>query len=752
MTHPIDTAYVDIVPEQRALRKLERDIDKAMKKVERQIEADLKEIDKDFVDTFAEIDKYFAAMSTQAEKQFKAVEKTVEKSMSEIDEEVTQTFESISTHMDNMGDDADKSFRRVRSKFLEPLTSGLKSFGGMLGEFGKTFGQLASGIGGAVGSSPLLALVLALAPAILALAAALSQLIGLVGFIPAGLGVLVAAILPVVIAFQNFGDAISAVASGDLEKIDEALKKLSPSAQLVAREFGKVMPIFREFQKALQEAFFSKIIGDLTKFATVVLPVLRNGMAGVAGAVGELVHSFATWATQAGTVADFQELFNSTARIIRSLIGPIGTVANAFLRMAVQALPFVEQLASKFGELLSRFSAFVGRAINDGSFDKFLSDALTTLKELVDLIKASGGLIGTLFGALEGEGHTLLQTLTKLVTQLDKFLQSEDGQLVLDALIFSVKVFGAVLQASLDTFIFFVQTLKQNLVFLEKLGRGVTDLGKKIWEWLKSVPEGVAAFFDVLPERIGAIFTRIFDSILHAIGIGMGLVFFTLQVLPTKIGEFFASLPERAYESFKSIVTVVGDLITEAVTFGETLLVNGFNNIVEFIRSVPGRISALIPSFNSAGNSLIKSFMNGFKSVGGFIGDIAGDIVSSVKGFLNRAIDRINSGIARLDDVLPGSLARIPRLAEGGLVRHRPGGILANVGEGREDEVVAPLSKLEGMIKGGQTFNLASGAVQVIFEGVVPTEAQARTAGAAVAQGLFDAMTRQNIRTQVRAA
>jgi inorganic pyrophosphatase len=49
-----------------------------------------------------------------------------------------------------------------------------------------------------------------------------------------------------------------------------------------------------------------------------------------------------------------------------------------------------------------------------------------------------------------------------------------------------------------------------------------------------------------------------------------------------------------------------------------------------------------------------------------------------------------------------GSL-NLPRLAEGGIVKARPGGILANIGEGGKDEAVIPLDKLENMMKGNGT-------------------------------------------------
>ena len=149
--------------------------------------------------------------------------------------------------------------------------------------------------------------------------------------------------------------------------------------------------------------------------------------------------------------------------------------------------------------------------------------------------------------------------------------------------------------------------------------------------------------------------------------------------------------------------------------------------------------------------------MNGFRNVGSFIGDIAGSISAAVKGFLNTVIRKINAGIGDLDDVLPGSLPRIPYLADGGLLS-RP--TLAMVGEAGP-EVVIPLTRpkrarelaeqsgLTALLGGGGV-TFARGAVQVTFAGVIPTEAEARRTGQAVGDGIADTLVRRDIRTTVR--
>jgi phage-related protein len=650
-----------------------------------------------------------------------------------------------------VSDSSDRSFKRIRSRFIEPFADGLQKTGETLSELGRAMVQLVSGVGGAIGSNPLAALIVVLIPAVIALAAALSQLIGLVGLLPAGLSVLLAAIIPVVVAFQGFGEAVSALASGDIDKINEALKRLSPSAASVAREVASLIPMLKSFQRVVQEAFFSQVKGDFTNVVRTLFPLMEKGFVTVASAMGKLVSSFADLLTTTDSMRTFREIFATTGRIIEKLTPSFVIFADMLLNTVHVALPIVERLAGAFGKALDTFSAFVNKSIETGDFDEFIEDAITTVKELIDLGKALGGVLGTLFAGTEDSGHDFIKTLTDLVIKLDDFLKTAEGQDAIKVLVLSVEALGLALVGTLQTLIFFWRVFENTLLLLEKIGRGFVTFVTTIGDWLGKIPEFIAEFVGSIPEMVAGFFQAMIDQALQVLGIGIGLILFMVFELPKQIISIIESLPQQIYNALVSIGPIIVTIFSDAMTAAKDFVVNGFNEIMAFISSVPDRIKGLIPSFGSAGHNLIESFMNGFRSVGSFIGDIAGDIVGAVKGFLNKAIDKINSGIQIVDDVLPGSLGRIPRLAEGALVRKRPGGVLANIGEGSEDEVVAPLSKLEGLLGGGPTITFGPGSVSVNFSGVVPTMEEARQVGTAVGEGIVNLISRRNTRAAVRA-
>lgn len=765
MTQPIDVAFIDIVVRDKSLKDLRRDIDETFKKIDKDLDDHLKSIDGDFEETFAKIDDHFTRTAEHAKTSFTKIEDSVKSSFTDIDRDVNRRGRTLRRGLQAVGASIGSIFESIRNTLgrglrsaFDGISDGAKNLIGTIGQLGSAFSSLMSAM-----STITTALIVALIPAMIGLAAALSNLLGLVALAPAGLAVLLSAIIPLVVAFQNFGEAVSALASGDVDKINEALKKLSPSARAVAREIAGLLPVLKSFQKGVQEAFFSQVRGGFTQLASI-LPLIAQNFNGIAGALGRFVRGFIGFLTSINSVNAFNDAFGATARIIDKFSGPLLRFFDAMSVSVSAALPFVERIATAFGKALDKFSAFVKSSIETGAFDKFIEDAFTTVKELIDLAKALGGLLGTIFSGTEESGHGLIQTLTDIINRLNEFHKSAEGKDLLKALSAAIKATGVVLGFLVDTVIFAVRNIKIFLKGLEDLGRGFVGVVNAVGDFFSQAPgkfNEFVEFLKTIPGLIGDFISQAIDNVLFSIGLLIGVVLLTVQELPTAIINFLISLPQRIADLLALIIPLAEDIFHRIVNNVTDIVVNGFNAVVDFIKSVPDRIVALGPVFLNAGKNLIQSFMNGFRSVGSFIGDIAGDIVHSVKGFLNHAIDKINSGIAAIDTVLPGDLARIPHLAAGGVVRRRPGGILANIGEGGEDEVVSPLSTLEDIIRrafggdgaaGGMTINFGAGAINISFAGVVPTEGEAFTVGRAVGDGIASQLASRNVRTQLRAA
>lgn len=678
MTAPIDVAYVDIVARTKEFRKDIKDI----------IDDEVKELEKETTSALDEIDKHFKQTAKDADKAFKDIDDTVKKTAKVIEDELGHSMHQIGFDSDGLrrtvGSNFDKMFlhaaqngqfverrvvpiwRQVFRRIGESASDMFNQTRSAFSSVGTFFSSFASTL-----SSALLPIIITLLPGLLsvliALGGALAQLVGLLALIPGSIAFVVAAIAPLIIGFQNFGEALGAILAGDKEGLDEALKKLAPAARSVAKEFAKIVEPFRKLQLAVQQALFAPLVGELTRLVKTIIGPLQSGLVLVAGTLGQLIGMFMNMLNSADGVNFINQLFFTTNEILKTLGPAMISLAGAFMAVAVAALPTIKLLADKFAGLLLRFADFLQRSIQDGSLQKFIDNALATLKQILDL---SGAIIDFFKALFTPEtisaGSIILGLLTDIFNVMTTFIQSEDGQQ-------------------------FLKDLAQLAIVTARLLGGIFLLLAKLTTVVISTIIVVLDFFGIVDR-------------------GM-----------TQIGQ-------------------------TSVNTGET--------IVNAIASVPQRLMALGGTFAAAGQSLIQSFIGGFRNAGNFINDVAGDIVRGIKSGLNRFIATINSGIANLDALLPFSLARIPSLASGGIVGARSGGVLAQVAEGGEDEVVSPLSDLKQIIADvvdGPAVTFGPNSINVTFSGAVPTEAQARSTGQAIGEGIISLLSQRNLRAQVRA-
>ena len=137
-----------------------------------------------------------------------------------------------------------------------------------------------------------------------------------------------------------------------------------------------------------------------------------------------------------------------------------------------------------------------------------------------------------------------------------------------------------------------------------------------------------------------------------------------------------------------------------------TIIGKWFNDFVTGIGEGLAAIAAFFLAVFQGLAAIAKGALNGVLAViEGYINFIIGGV--------NKLLDLINTvlkaGTVIGIDFQIGKIPKvaIPRLAEGGIVMPRPGGVLANIGEGGQAEAVIPLDRLGDFTgKAGNTYNI----------------------------------------------
>ena len=403
----------------------------------------------------------------------KAISSGIERNGEKITESVSRSVQKSRTRVKVDADvDIDRDrLAKTASTVGSAISTGITKSMNLLGDsVNNTADGVQKLIGGLLNvtsvSLPVAVILIALAgilvpmllSAIVVVSAALANLIGLVPIFISGLGVLLAAVFPIVAAFQGFGEAMSAVFEKDPEKLAEAMKKLTPAAREVVNELRLLLPFFTKLREVAQQAFFGQLTGVLTTVVKAVQGPLLAGFQAVATAAGKFAAAILSIGASAG-FSRHVSMFQGAVTLFQTLQGPMVTLLRALMAMAVAALPFFIQVIQGLGDFLTRFSGWIQQNIADGSFQAFLDQAMLTMTDLKNLLGAVVELFAVMFAETEEGGRTFLQTLTLAIQRLTEFFRSPDGKRALKAMVDLAIIFGVWLNAAAGFAIYLLNQL-----------------------------------------------------------------------------------------------------------------------------------------------------------------------------------------------------------------------------------------------------------------------------------------------------
>lgn len=582
---------------------------------------------------------------------------------------------------------------------------------------------------------------------------------------------------------KNIQQSFFAPLIGDISHTARVLMPgLQQSIDRVAEAIGRAASNFLEFVrepaqvKVLNQLFnttatiIDKVAVGFNNFIDAFFDVMQAGLPFIqrfATAFGSLLTKFSIFleqSTKSGAFNDFVEDAIATTKELFELIGALGHLFSALFGNADdEGRDFIQTLSDMVNELADFFESAEGQR---------------TIQELIDNIKFTVAVLRALGEAISfaiGWWHLLIDGIVAGAKGIGRAAVAVGG--------FFAMIGGAIadgFNAAVD--------------FIAGVGEKIGNFIDDVVAFFQALPGRILAAIQALPGVVIGFIQAMLDDFFRRVGMALGLVIFAFTTLPKKIAEIISRIPGQVAAFFTqlwgnvvdltrdgiSLVTsfisqlpgIISRFFTDAWTRAKTLAAQGVNSVIDFVKSLPARIGALASSIGAAVANFFSRIFTGGKDrarsavdaiigfirnlpskLGSFVNDVGGRIGDAIKRIVNRAISKINEGIANVDRFLPGDLPRIPQLAEGAVVRAKPGGTIAQIAEAGQDEIVSPIGKLREILAdvAGPTITFGPGSVAVSFEGVVPTEQEARTTGNAVGLGIIDALTRRNIRTTVRA-
>lgn len=604
--------------------------------------------------------------------------------------------------LDDLEDRAQRAFRNIRQASrgsatsisgifstlgvrLMSLFSNLFSSGSQAGAgagnaasgLGSSLMSGLSSIGGMVSSVGLMAAIIPLA---IEMVGVFINLAGALFALPAAAGVAAAAFIPLKIAFNGVGEALSAIWSGDPEKIAEAMKDLAPHARAVVKEFTQFVAPLKSMGKAIQQGFFVPLEGSLTKLGNTVIPVLNKNIAGIGWVWGK---TFAQILDSLSTpqFASAIEGIILTAMNIIARFGPtIASFLSAVVGLISKGLPYVQRFAYWIASLVDAFSAWLSKSTESGQVTGWLDQAWQAGKKLYEVIKQLSIFVGLMFGSFGDEGQDTLGGMAESIARLNTYLRSSEGEESLHNLGVAIHWVG-------NAFVLMIASMTSVYYGLNMIFDGVRALGqlfvlmghnmKSQWalavSWTTTAWNTIVNFvtmawgmvvdFIIMHwDSLKKIFTDGWASLTSTVSTWYNNTVYFLTNFPRIVKEFLIdAIMGAAYYVGYAVGLLIGFFMTipQAARQVWSALVTGWNAVAAFFtETIPAFASNVGKWFTDMWNTAYSTVANFVTNTQSKAAELPGKVGDQVSQTRQRVIDRFT-------ELRDGAIERVRGLVSG---------------------------------------------------------------------------------------
>lgn len=549
-------------------------------------------------------------------------------------------------------------------------------------------------------------------------------------------------------ATQRLADAKANLASagsggGGIDPAAVAMAKLSANARGLILTLKDLGPAWTTVRKSLQDHAFAGVSQDVRTLSDAYLPTMRTRLAGMGDAFNVAIRKSLGILSTKKSVSEVNTILGDTNKFLTIMGQALAPIISGLLGIGSAGSSFMPQMATWIKDTAQGFATWVEKAKASGQLGTWLSTAENALHDLWIIGGNVAKIIGDIFkGGGADAGGNLLDTIVKLSTKLHVFLSSADGQHKLQAFFGDLRSVVATVAKALPTAAAHLGVFKDgasvaapivhvlathmgtlvkylpliaaayaliNVVQGIKLVRDIIHLpilaASAVANWtLASAIRGQLAATEAATvaqtELDVAMDANPIGAIIAIIMILVG-VFILLWTKCSWFRDFWKGLwhiIQDAAEAvghwfshdFVDFFKAAWHWIQDSATKAKDWIINKFVAVVTWFNDLPAKITKI-------GSTVWDGLKNSFKGMVNFLIKAWNALDFGIHIHVPSWVPGVGGMGIDIDDIIPD----LPYLADGGVIKHRPGGRAFVAGEAGEDEAVIPLSQLGTIAAGG---------------------------------------------------
>lgn len=238
------------------------------------------------------------------------------------------------------------------------------------------------------------------------------------------------------IGMMGVSEAISEAfkPDADMEKVNEALARLSPSARAAATEIIGMKGAFKDLQLDVQEKLFKGFATEIKGLGKTVLPDLKRGLVDSAGALNQMGKGVSQAGQALSDSGVLGQALKSSTNGLEDLVRIPGQATLAFGQLAAAAGPSFERITTAVAGVADKVSKSLSGAFKSGALEDSIDEAVDAIAQLGRVAGNVFAGIGNIINAVSIDGQGLFGTLEDLSQGFEDLTGTDEFQAGLKAL------------------------------------------------------------------------------------------------------------------------------------------------------------------------------------------------------------------------------------------------------------------------------------------------------------------------------
>lgn len=466
------------------------------------------------------------------------------------------------------------------------------------------------------------------------------------------------------------------------DKTAAAMAKLAPNARSFVTAMKALGPQWTELRKAVQDKLFEGLGGSVTDLANQQLPVLKQGLEGIASLLNVGVRNAIGVFSSDSAVADFTTTLENSKGLWSGIADSFTPLSQAFIDLSTVGSSFMPRMGEWIRSNAQQFGDWINKMRESGELQRMFDQAIEVAKQLGRIIGDVLHIIGDLFSAGAESGGGFLNTIETITGELRAFTESTEGQE-------SMRLFFQGVGEAVRTLAPILKIVAETI--FETLGPALTDL-------VIGLGPGLVAMFKGLQMGLEAI-----APVMPIVGEAIGTI-------GRELGEVFIALGPVIAEALTAIAPLVQPIAQ---------LINGLiQALLPFIPVITSIltmvIETLVPVFETLLESLAPFIALAMESVMPVIGTLAvifGELAAAMMPVVTAIMDALMPLLPVLYDVLDQLVGIIGEQLINVIAMIAP--LLPQIAEAFIEIVIALLPLLPPLLEAA--FNLLPALIQVFL-------------------------------------